>query len=137
MIAPNVHIFTNALKMMVYCDFFSFYSVYTAYNLYYSSSSSWSGTLIGKFPNVIDLLYSKNHVMIPFTRPVPEASSYYLRLVGVFSGGSEDSSNPGAIKYVPAVSESLPLYKPVQIEGFDATDNVYRPVLVDTTGKLL
>jgi hypothetical protein len=80
-------------------------------------------------------MYSSNHVLFSFTRPVSESNNFYLRLKGVLSNGSTDVGNPGPIKYVPAVSEVLPLYKPVVIEGFDG--NVYRPVLVNSAGKLV
>jgi hypothetical protein len=136
MVAPNVQIYTNAGKMKIYCDFWSWLSVYSAYNLYYSTDSGMSGEAkVGMFLNSIDGMYSKKHVMYSFTRPVSESITYYLRLKGVFAGGSEDSSNPGATKYIPAVSDALPLYKPVIMEGFDG--NVYRPVQVSTAGKIV
>jgi hypothetical protein len=135
MAAPNVQIYTNAGKMKIYCDFVS-YQRYVAYDLYYSTDSGMSGAKsVGIFLNGIDGMYSKKHVMYQFTRPVAEGTIFYLQLVGVFAGGSEDSGNSGAIKYVPAVSDNLPLYKPVQIEGFDG--HVFRPVEVNTAGAIV
>ncbi len=136
MTAPSVQLFTNSYAMMVYCDFYSFLSNYIAYNLYYSTSSTMVGeAVVGRFPNIVDTMYSKRSVMIPFSRPVSESTEFYLRLKGVFSSGSEDSSNPGSTKFIAAVSESLPLNKPVIIQGYDG--NVYRPVQVNSAGKLV
>ena len=133
MAVPAVQIYTNAGKMKIYLDF---YTSYPKYNLYFSTDSGMSGeVLVGSFLNGIDGMYSKKHVMFQFTRPVSEGTTYYLRLKGVSSSGIEDSGNPGATKYVAAVSDNLPLYKPVIIEGFDG--NVYRPVEVNTAGAIV
>jgi hypothetical protein len=133
MAVPAIQIYTNAGKMKIYLDL---NPAYSKYNLYFSTDSGMAGeALVGSFLNGIDGMYSKKHVMFQFTRPVPEGTTYYLRLKGVFSSGIEDSGNPGATKYVAAVSDNLPLYKPVQIEGFDG--NVYRPVQVTTAGAVV
>jgi len=132
MAAPAVQIYTNAGKMKIMFDFIT---DYTAYNLY-SDTAPAMGTesLVGKIINVVDGLYSSKSIIYTFNRPVAESVPFYLRLKGIASG-VEDSSHPGAIKYMPAVSENLPLYKPVIIEGFDGT--IYRPVKVDSAGKLV
>jgi hypothetical protein len=133
MAAPAVQLYTNAGKMKIFIDFIT---DYIAYKLYWDTSPAMGGELlVGRTPNVVDGQYSRVHVLYPFTRPVSEATVFYLRLKGILPSGAEDVGNPGPIKYVPAISESLPLYKPVIIEGFDG--NVYRPVKVDSAGKLV
>lgn len=133
MAAPDTQIFTNAGKMKIFAEVIP---SYVAYKLYYATAVGMGGeTLIGTFRNIVDGMYSSKHAMYQFNRPVAEGVPYYLRLKGVLPNGSEDAGNPGPVKYVPAVSESLPLYKPVIIEGFDG--NVYRPVKVDTAGKVV
>jgi hypothetical protein len=133
MAAPAVQIYTNAGKMTIFMDFITGYA---AYYLFYDTSPAMGGeSSIGYTPNVVDSMYANKSVIFSFTRPVSESNNFYLRLKGVFSSGSTDVGNPGPTKYVPAVSEDLPLYKPVIIEGFDG--NVYRPVQVNSAGKLV
>lgn len=133
MAAPSVQIYTNAGKMKIFVDIIP---TYVAYNLYYATAVGMGGeTLVGTFRNIVDGMYSGVHAMYQFNRPVAEGVTYYLRLKGILPGGSEDAGNPGPVKYVPAVSDNLPLYKPVIIEGFDG--NVFRPVKVDTAGKVV
>jgi hypothetical protein len=133
MAAPAVQIYTNAGKMTIFTDLIP---DYVAYYLFFDISPAMGGeSSIGYFPNVVDTMISSRSVIFSFTRPISESNSFYLRLKGVLSNGSTDVGNPGPIKYVPAVSEVLPLYKPVVIEGFDG--NVYRPVLVNSAGKLV
>ena len=133
MAAPATQLYTNAGKMKIFLDFIT---DYISYNLYYDTVIGM-GTkiLVGNFLNGIDGMYSKKHAMYQFNRPVSESSSFYLMLIGVLPGGSLDTGNPGPVKYVPAVSENLPLYKPVIVEGFDG--NVYRPIKVDSAGKVV
>lgn len=136
MAAPAIQTYTNAGKMKIYMDFCP---NYVSYNLYYSTSASFTystGTLIGNFLNGIDGMYSKKHTMYQFTRPVPENTEFYMLLIGVPSSGSPDVGNPGPTKFMPAVSENLPLYKPVQIEGLDK-NGVYRPVEVTIAGAIV
>lgn len=133
MAAPAVQIYTNAGKMTIFADFIT---DYIAYYLYYDTTLAMSGeTSIGYFPNVVDTMISSRSVIFSFTRPISESNSFYLRLKGVLPSGSTDVGNPGPTRYMPAVSEDLPLYKPVIIEGFDG--NVYRPVQVNSAGKLV
>lgn len=133
MAAPAVQTYINAGKMKIIIDFIAGYA---SYNVYWSTDPAMGGeTKIGNTPNVVDGMYSTKHVLYPFTRPISESSSFYMRIKGVSSSGVEDVGSPGPIKYMPAVSENLPLYKPVILEGFDG--NVYRPVKVDTSGKLV
>jgi hypothetical protein len=133
MAAPAAQMYTNAGKMKIFVDIIP---NYVAYNLYSDTAVGMGAeSLVGTFRNIVDGMYSSKHAMYQFNRPVAEGVSYYLRLKGVLPSGSEDTGNPGPVKYVPAVSENLPLYKPVIIEGFDG--NVYRPVKVDTAGQII
>lgn len=133
MAAPAVQIYCNAGKMKIFIDFIT---DYIAYNLYWDTDPAMGAeALVGRTSNVVDGQYSRAHVLYPFTRPVSEDTVFYLRLKGILPSGVEDVGNPGPIKYIPSVSENLPLYKPVIIEGFDGT--VYRPVKVNTDGEIV
>jgi hypothetical protein len=133
MAAQAVQIYTNAGKMKIFVDYVA---GYVAYNLYSDTVLAMSGeSLVGKFTNTVDGQYSSKQAIYSFTRPVAEGTAFYLRLKGIPSSGVEDSGNPGPVKYVPAVSENLPLYKPVIMQGFDG--DVYRTVKVDSAGKVV
>lgn len=137
MAVPAVQIMVNAEQMRVFWDFEP--TPYKAYNLYYSAAANMAGEALQKLvPSIIDGTYSRSHVVHDFRRSLigfNEGSTFYVRLKGILlSTGLEDSGNPGATKYVPAVADKIPSYNPVQLQGFDG--NVWRNTVADTAGKL-
>lgn len=137
MAVPVVQIMVNAEQMRVFWEFDP--TLYSAYNLYYDTNSDMSGeALMVRVPNITDGTYSRSHVVHNFRRSsisYNESTTFYLRLKGILiSTGLEDSGNPGATKYVPAVEDKIPSYNPVQLQGYDG--NVWRRAAADTSGRL-
>ena len=137
MAVPNIQIMVNADRMRVFWDFDPV--TYSAYNVYYDTAANMAAeALISKVTNEVGSYFSKTHVVFEFKRStlgIAENTTMYLRIKGILrSTGSEDAGNPGATKYVPAVSDKIPTYNPVQLQGFDG--NVWRSAAADTSGRL-
>jgi len=89
--------------------------------------------------NTPDVYYSKCSIFYKFKRAsigLTVDSVFYMRLKGVSAAGVEDAANPGAIKYIPSLSEQLDQNKAVEIHGYDYTNKIWRKVKVDATGTL-
>lgn len=137
MAAPAIQIMVNAEQMKIFWNFDP--TTYKSYNVYYSASSTMAGEALLKLvPNIADGTYSKSHVIHSFRRSsisYNESITFYMRLKGILlSTGAEDSGNPGPTKYVPAVSDEIPVYRPVLLYANDG--NVWRKAAANTAGKL-
>jgi hypothetical protein len=140
MAAPSIHIGYNDSEIKVFWDYDST-GTYASFKLYWSANSGMAGeAAIGSnINNTPDGYYSDNSITYKFKRAslgLTVDSVFYLRLKGVTAGGVEDAANPGAIRYIPSLSEQIDQNKAVQIHGFDYTNKIWRKVKVDATGTL-
>lgn len=140
MAAPSLQISYNDSEIRVFWDFDST-GTYASYNLYWSAASNMAGEALvaSRIGNTPDVYYSKSSIFYKFKRAsigLTVDSVFYMRLKGVSAAGVEDAANPGAIKYIPSLSEQLDQNKAVEIHGYDYTNKIWRKVKVDATGTL-
>lgn len=140
MAAPAIQMSYNDSEIRIYWDYDST-GAYATYNLYWSVDSGMAGEALvaSNIGNTPDGYYSKNSIFYKFKRDSIGRtidSVFYMRLKGVSAAGVIDAANPGAIKYIPSLSEQLDQNKAVEIHGYDYTNKMWRKVKVDTTGTL-
>lgn len=139
MAAPSVQIAYNDEEIKVFWNYDPT-GVHVSFNLYWSVDSGMAGAaLVVNASNIPDAYYSSSHIVYKFKRAtlgLTLDSVFYLRLTGVFSGGSEDPL-VGLIKYVPSLSEQLDQNKAVEIHGYDYTNKMWRKVGVSTSGTII
>lgn len=140
MTAPAIHIGYNDSEIKVFWDFDST-GAYARFNLYWSVDSGMAGEALvaSNIGNTPDGYYSSNSITYKFKRStigLTNESVFYMRLKGVSAAGVIDAANPGAIRYIPSLSEQLDQNKAVEIHGFDYTNKIWRKVKVDASGVL-
>lgn len=137
MAVPSVQIKTNDEKVEVFWELDSS-GVYTRFKLYYDTSASMAGesAFSDTFLNSPNSRYSSKHVFYSFDRSevgVGIDTGFYLRVKGIKADTSEEA---GATRYIPARDEVAGAEDVSKLYGYDATNGVWRRVLVDTTGKI-
>ena len=131
MAASNIQISDNSSNMRVFWEADTT-GTYKGFKLYWATTSAFStpNQIGGVLSNATDVTYSTKHVFYRFVRPVTDNTGFYMKLVGVFAGsGADDSSNPSAIKYIPALNEDVPANNIAKLFAYDATAGIWRKVI--------
>jgi len=135
MAAPSVQIQINDTNVKVFWET-DRSGLYSAFKLYYSADSGMAGEVA--FPKTLInspcLPYSDKHIVYSFIRQVVGVgeAGFYLRVKGILAAtGLEDAANPGAIRYIPALSESIPLNTVSMLYGYDPTAGIWRKAVVE------
>jgi hypothetical protein len=140
MTAPSVQMSYNDSEIRVFWDMDTT-GAYASFNLYWSVASDMAGESAVKsyINNTPDIYYSNKQIFYKFKRAdfgLTNDSVFYMRLKGVSAAGVEDAANPGAIKYIPSLSEQLDQNKAVEVHGYDYTNKMWRKIKVGTDGTL-
>jgi len=137
MSVPSVQIKVNDAKVEVFWELDTS-GVYLRFKLYYDIASDMSGETAFSdiFLNTPNTIYSSKHVFYSFDRSEVTSdlnTGFYLRVKGVKADASEVA---GATRYIPGLDELAGMENVSKLYGYDATNGVWRKVIVDSAGKL-